>query len=378
MVSTRRTAAGALAIAALVVAGCTSGGASTAPSAAESAAASEAASPSESAAASEAAAGCKVGVSWFTFQEERYGLRDEPAIKAAIEAGGGTYVGTDGQNSAEQQASDVENLINQDVDVLVIDAFDAEAIIPSVEAAKAAGIPVIAYDRLIEDPGVLYLTHDNVEVGRMIARTVTGLVPTGNYAIIKGDEANPNSTFLSLGFNEIVDPLKESGAITVVDEQFTDQWKPEVAQATMEQILTANDNKVDAVLSQNDGMAGGVVAALEGQGLAGDVQVGGQDGDIAALNRIALGTQAVSVWKDSSELGTAAGEAAIQICANPDPASVSGTAPYETLGGNTVSAILLKPIPITKDNLQVVLDANWITTEQLCQGVTAGSVAACP
>src|SRR5262245_20077192 len=244
MVSTRRTTAGVLAIAALVVAGCTGGGATTAPSAGgESPAASEAASPAESAAASEAA-GCKVGVSWFTFQEERYGLRDEPAIKAAIEAGGGTYVGTDGQNSAEQQASDVENLINQGVNVLVIDAFDAEAIIPSVEAAKAAGIPVIAYDRLIEDPDVLYLTHDNVEVGRMIARTITGLVPTGNYAIIKGDEANPNSAFLSVGFNEIVDPLKASGAITVVDEQFTDQWKPEVAQATMEQILTANDNKV--------------------------------------------------------------------------------------------------------------------------------------
>ena len=379
MVSTRRTAATALVIATLALAGCNNGGASTAPSAGgESPAASEAASPAESTAASEGAAGCKVGVSWFTFQEERYGLRDEPAIQAAIEAGGGTYIRTDGQNSAETQASDVENLINQDVDVLVIDAFDAEAIIPSVEAAKAAGIPVIAYDRLIEDPDVLYLTHDNVEVGRMIARTVTGLVPEGNYAIIKGDEANPNSAFLSIGFNEIVDPLKASGAINVVDEQFTDQWKPEVAQATMEQILTANDNDVDAVLSQNDGMAGGVVAALEAQGLAGTTQVGGQDGDIPALNRVALGTQAVSVWKDSSELGTAAGEAAIQICANPDPTSVAGTAPYETPGGNTVSAILLAPIPITKDNLNVVLDANWLTQEELCQGVTAGSVAACP
>jgi D-xylose transport system substrate-binding protein len=358
-----------MAIGAMVLAACSGGGASTAPSADAGASAAPPASE---------ASGCKVGVSWFTFQEERYGLRDEPAIKAAIEAGGGEYIRTDGQNSEEQQASDVENLINQDVDVLVIDALDAEAIIPSVEAAKAAGIPVIAYDRLIEDPAVLYLTHDNVEVGRMIARAVTGLVPKGNYAIIKGDEANPNVAFLSMGFSEILEPFTTSGDITIGGEQFTDSWDPATAQTNMEQILTANDNKIDAVLSQNDGMAGGAISALEAQGLAGTVPIGGQDGDLAALNRIALGTQTVSVWKDSSELGTEAGKAALQMCENPDPASVAGTAPYETPGGNTVSAILLKPIPIDKDNLQVVLDANWIDQATLCQGVPAGSVTACP
>lgn len=375
--STTRRKAAILAIVALAVAACSSGGGT---SAAPSAAAPTAAETTAASVAPSEAAGCKVGVSWFTFQEERYGLRDEPAIKAAIEAGGGSYIGTDGQNSAEQQASDVENLINQNVDVLVIDAFDAEAIIPSVQAAQAAGIPVIAYDRLIEDPSVLYLTHDNIEVGRMIARAVTGAVPKGTYAIIKGDEANPNSAFLSLGFNEIIDPLKASGDITIGTggEVFTDSWKPDVAQTNMEQILTANDNKIDAVLSQNDGMAGGVISALAGQGLDGTVQVGGQDGDLAALNRIALGTQLVSVWKDASELGTAAGEAAVQMCADPDPAKVAGTAPYETLAGNTVSAILLKPIPITKDNLDVVLDAKWIDAATLCAGVTPGAVPACP
>ena len=86
----------------------------------------------------------------------------------------------------------------------------------------------------------------------------------------------------------------------------------------MEQFLTANNNKVDAVLSENDGMAGGVVAALEAQGLAGQVPVSGQDGDAAALNRIALGTQTVDVWKDARMLGKAAGEAAVALCANPD------------------------------------------------------------
>ena len=78
------------------------------------------------------------------------------------------------------------------------------------------------------------------------------------------------------------------------------------------------------MLSENDGMAGGVVAALEAQGLAGQVPVSGQDGDLAALNRVALGTQTVSVWKDARELGTAAGEAAVALCANPDVTAVAG------------------------------------------------------
>jgi D-xylose transport system substrate-binding protein len=125
-------------------------------------------------------------------------------------------------------------------------------------------------------------------------------------------------------------------------------------------------------------MAGGVVAALEAQGMAGQIPVSGQDGDQAALNRVALGTQTVSVWKDARELGTAAGEAAIALCDNPDPTSVAGTAPFTTPGGVDVTSILLTPIPITKDNLDVVVDAGWIDQESLCEGVTAGSVAACP
>ena len=146
----------------------------------------------------------------------------------------------------------------------------------------------------------------------------------------------------------------------------------------MEGYLTAENNAIDVALVQNDGMAGGVIAALEAQGLAGQVPVSGQDGDQAALNRVALGTQSVDVWKDARALGTAAGEAAIGLCANPDPAAVAGAAAFTTPGGNELSSIFLEPIPITQDNLDLVVDAEWISTEDLCQGVEAGSVAACP
>ena len=145
----------------------------------------------------------------------------------------------------------------------------------------------------------------------------------------------------------------------------------------MEQFLTANDNDVQAVLSENDSMAGGVVAALEAQGLAGQVPVGGQDGDLPALNRVALGTQTVSVWKDSRVLGQAAGEAALELCANPDLASVTGTAPFTSPGGNELTSIFFDPEAITRDNLDVVLEAGVIDQATLCQGVEPGTVPVC-
>jgi D-xylose transport system substrate-binding protein len=316
-------------------------------------------------------------VSWNNYQEERWAKWDEPAIKAAIEAAGGTYISNDAKSSAETQASNLENLISQGAKVLIVLAQDGTAIKPAVASAVAAGVPVIAYDRLIEDPKALYLTFDNVEVGRMEAREVFKAVPKGNYVIIKGNKADANADFLRSGHEEIIGAAVTSGDIKIVGETYTDNWDPSKAQTEMEQFLTSSNNKVDAVLSENDGMAGGVVAALTAQGLAGKVPVSGQDGDQAALNRIALGTQTVDVWKDSRALGKAAGEAAAQLCKTPDVTKVTGTAPFKTPAGTNLTSILLKPIPITKDNLSVVLDAKWIDKTALCQGVTAGSVAGC-
>lgn len=319
---------------------------------------------------------CKVGVAWATFQEPRYGQRDEPGIKAAIEAGGGTYLsGGDGQNKAETQASQIATLLAANIDVLVLNAVDPVAVMPSLEDAIAEGIPVIAYDRELESDKVLFLTHDNVLVGHMIAEEVSKVQPTGNYVIIKGDETQTNPIFLREGMEEVLKPLEDSGAVTVVAEEFTDDWTSENAQTNMENILTAHPD-VQAVLSQNDNMATGVIAALGGNA-DGKVKIGGQDGDPIALNRVALGTQVVSVWKDATELGDAAGKAALELCADPDISKVTGAVASKTTGGLDSYAELLNPIPITKDNLQVVLDANWITKDDLCKDVEAGSVDGC-
>ncbi len=246
------------------------------------------------------AAGKTIAVSWKTFQEERW-KTDEAAIKAVVEAAGDKYISTDAQGSAQKQAADIEGLIAQKVDVILVVAFDSDAILPSIQKINDAGIKAIAYDVQFEDPNALYVTFDNVGVGRLMAKTMLEKGKSeGNFAIIKGDKGDPNATFLFNGIMEVLKANIDGGKIkNVACETFTDGWKPDNAQKNMEQCLTANNNAIDAVVSENDGMAGGVVAALEAQGLAGSVPVTGQDGDKAALNRVALGTQLVSVWKDS-------------------------------------------------------------------------------
>lgn len=313
-----------------------------------------------------------VGVSWSNFQEERW-KTDEKAIKEALEAAGATYISADAQASAAKQLTDIEALVAQGADALIILAMDKDAIAPAIEMAANEGIPVIGYDRLIEDPRAFYLTFDNKGVGRIIAEKVKEAQPEGNYAIIKGDKGDPNALFLLEGMMEVIGPDVEAGKIKVVCETFTDGWKPDNAQKNMEQCLTANNNQIDAVLAENDGMAGGVIAALQAQGLAGTVPVGGQDGDLAALNRVARGLQTVSVWKDSRQLGKKAAEIALELAKGTPMDQIEGAVKWS--GGEKgveMNAIFLAPTPITRDNLSVVIEAGHISKEQACEGAMEG------
>lgn len=322
------------------------------------------------------AEGNVIGVSWSNFQEERW-KTDEAAMKSAIEANGDSYISADAQASAAKQLTDVESLIAQGANVIIILSVDSAAVGPAVDRAAAEGIPVIGYDRLIEDERAFYITFDNQEVGRMQAREVLAAQPEGNYAFIKGDKGDPNADFLFAGQMEVLKEAMDSGKIKNVGETYTDGWKPDNAQKNMEQILTANNNDVDAVVAQNDGMAGGVVAALEAQGLAGTVPVSGQDGDHAALNRVARGLQTVSVWKDARELGKEAGNIAAMLASGQAMSDVPGAVKWSGgANGVEMNAMFLAPVPITQENLNVVIDAGWIEKDKACAGAADG-VAGC-
>src|SRR6478735_6908194 len=180
-VQMNRKLAGLVAAAAIVLTACSNSGGSAAPSAA-------AASGGVG-----SAAGCKVGVSWNNYTEERWAKWDEPAIKAALAAAGAEYISNDAKSSAATQATNIDQLISQGAKVLIVLAQDGTAIKPAVKSATDQGIPVIGYDRLIEDPKALYITFDNKGVGKMQAEAVMKAVPKGNYVIIKGNKADANA-----------------------------------------------------------------------------------------------------------------------------------------------------------------------------------------
>ena len=367
--------------AAFVLGACSDSGSSAAPSGA-------------------AAADCTVGVSWNNFQQPRWAAADKPNIQETVEAAGGKYIDADANLSNEQQLTDIDSLINKGADVLILLAQDTEAVLPGVQKAKDAGIPIIAYDRLIEDSEALYITFDNVAVGRAEAAAILEKVPTGNYVLIKGDPGDPNaSTFLPQGWDNagLADKVA-SGDITILgpaEGTFTDGWKTETAQKNMEAIIdqaNASGQKIDAILAENDSTALGVVAALTAKSY-GFPPLSGQDGDPANLNNVALGKQYVDVWKNANELGKAAGQFAIDLCngtamsdlslpdgfidASVAPAAGPAVQDFTTPGGNVVKSLILQPTPITAENLDVVINAGWwATKDDICKGVTASDPGA--
>jgi D-xylose transport system substrate-binding protein len=376
-----------LGVAALVLAACTPAGQASAPATGDG---------------GDGGGDCSVGVSWNNFQQPRWAATDQPNIRDTVEAGGGTYTDFDANLDTEQQLTDVETLINQGINVLILLPQDSSVVGPALEAAAAADIPVIAYDRLVEDPNVLYITFDNIGVGRAEAEGLFEVVPEGNYVLIKGDPGDPNaSTFLPLGWEEAgLQDKVDSGEITIVDEQFTDAWDTETAQNNMEAIIdaaNADGVQIDAVLAENDSTALGVAAALQAKNYDPYPPVSGQDGDPANLNNVAKGFQYIDIWKNSNELGKVAGAAALQLCEgtamaditlpddliDPSVAPEAGltAADFTTPGPdgepdsgdeNTVKSFILQPTPITAEDLDVVFEKGWwATQEEICEGVTA-------
>jgi D-xylose transport system substrate-binding protein len=393
---------------AIVAMACSSGGATTAPeSQAPASAAPGSEAPTSAAPGSAAAGDCTVAVSWNNFQQPRWAAHDEPGIRDTVEAGGGSYISADANLSTEQQLTDVTTMLGQGADVMIILAQDTTVIGPAVQAAKDAGVPVIAYDRLIEDPEVLYITFDNIGVGKMEAEAILGQVPEGNYVLIKGDPGDPNaSTFLPQGWDDAgLKAAVDAGKITILNGPeggtgewpkdygtYTDAWAPETAQANMEAIIdkaVADGKSIDAVLAENDSTALGSAAALVGKNYDPYPPLSGQDGDPANLNNVAKGLQFVDVWKNANELGKTAGAAALALCAGGDMASLTlqdglidptvapaaglTATPFDTPGGNSVSSFILTPTPLTADNLQLAIDGGQVTKEQLCAGVDAAT-----
>src|SRR5699024_2719683 len=214
----------------------------------------------------------------------------------------------------EKQLSQIQNMLSQDIDVLVIIANNSDALSPVVKQAKEEGIPVVAYDHLINNAEVdAYVSFDNERVGEMQAEYLVDQVPTGKYFLLGGAPTDNNAQMFRDGQMNVLDPLIESGDIEVVGDQWAEGWSAEAALSIVENALTANDNDIDAIVASNDSTAGGAVQALTAQNLAGDVAISGQDADLAAVQRIAEGTQSMTVYKPIQDIAEKNAEVAVQL-----------------------------------------------------------------
>jgi D-xylose transport system substrate-binding protein len=301
-----------------------------------------------------------IGFSMDTLQEERW-QKDRDLFVAKAEALGAEVNVQAANGDDAKQISQAENLISQGVDVLVVIPHNAEATAAIVEKAHAAGIKVLAYDRLIKNSDLdLYVSFDNEKVGEMQAEAIVKLQPKGKFVYIGGSEADNNAHLFKKGAFNVLQPLIDKGDIEVVFDQFTKDWNPSNALANMENALTANDNQIDAVVAANDGTAGGVIQALASQGLAGKIPVSGQDAELAAAQRIVEGTQTMTVYKPIKALAENAADLAVKLAKGEEIAADQKV----NNGKIDVPSILLEPIAVDKSNIDATVIADGFHTKE--------------
>jgi D-xylose transport system substrate-binding protein len=289
-----------------------------------------------------------IGFSMDTLKEERWQRDRDEVVKAAEKMGAKVLVQAANGNDALQN-SQAENLLTQGVNVLLVAPHNGKTAATIVEAAHKAGVPVIAYDRLILDSDLdLYVTFDPVRVGEIQGEYAMKRRPKGNYVLIGGAPTDNNALLLREGQMKFLKPSVDKGEVKIVADQWARDWQPIEALKIMENALTRVNNQVDAVVASNDGTAGGAIQALTEQKLAGKVLVTGQDAELAACQRVVAGTQTMTIYKPIPLLGGKAAEVAILLAkkqAIPD-----ATRPVKN-GRKDVPSILLEPIAVDKDNL---------------------------
>ncbi len=237
---------------------------------------------------------------------ERFVRDKDFFVEAARARGDEVLVQIADEDQAKQNAQ-VENLIAQGIDVLVINPHDSAAAATAVASAKAAGIPVVSYVRLVTDAAVdAWVADDFFATGEIQGQYLADRVPKGNYILLHGAPEDFVSTLFYDGAMSKLQPLIDRGDIKVIVDQAAKAWQPTNALAIVENGLTISDNKIDAVLSPNDGLAGGAIEALAAQNLAGKVVVTGGDAGLDAAKRIVAGTQSMTVYRDIKALAETA------------------------------------------------------------------------
>jgi D-xylose transport system substrate-binding protein len=283
-----------------------------------------------------------------TLKEERWHRDRDLLVERATALGAEVLVQAANGDDALQN-SQAENMLTQGIDVLLVAPHNGKTAAVIVEAAHRAGVPVIAYDRLINDADVdLYISFDNERVGEMQADYLAKRRPKGSYVVIGGAPTDNNALLYHRGQMKVLEPFVARGDIRIAADQWARDWLAVEALKIMENALTRTANQVDAVVAANDGVAGGAIQALTEQNLAGKTLVSGQDAELSACQRIVAGTQSMTVYKPIARLAFTAAEVAVKL-ARRQPHGRE-TRPISN-GKIDVPSILLEPVAVDKDNL---------------------------
>ena len=300
-----------------------------------------------------------IGLSLDTLKEERWQRDRDNFVKKATALGAEVRV-QDANSDDTRQVRDVQALITLGVDVIVIAPHNGDAMAEAVRLAHAAGIPVLAYDRLIRNCDLdLYMTFDNFRVGELQAETLVAAlqkIGPGKKRIMRlyGAKTDNNAAVFKAGQDKILRPLIDSGALEIVHEDWVEDWKPENAKKIANAGINKAGHDFAAILASNDGTAGGAIQALIEEGLAGKVLVTGQDADLAACQRLVAGTQSMTIYKPLKNLAERAAEYAVML-AQRRPVIATGA--YDN-GEKQVPTVQLEVIAVTKDNLRETVIAD--------------------
>jgi D-xylose transport system substrate-binding protein len=272
-----------------------------------------------------------------------------------------------------EQISQINYMVNQNIDILVVIAHDTELIAGAIKQVKDAGIPVIAYDRLIQSvPLDAYVSFDSREVGRHFGRALRDAVPRGRYLVVNGSIHDVNSSDISAGFHEIIDASIQSGAVRLVREIWLEEWSSDEALEKIGVIFNETTN-FDAIVCGNDAIAGAAIQLLAERRLAGKIVVVGQDAELSACQRIVEGTQLMTVYKPIGNLGVKAARLAVALARKVHGLDQGEIPPPDSMvdnhSGEMIPAYLEKSIAVYKDTIDVVIRDGFHSREDVYRNV---------
>lgn len=309
----------------------------------------------------------------------RYETADRPLFEAKFKqlCPGCEMIYSNANQDANAQLSQFEAALSNGAKVVVLDPVDSKAAAVMADRAKAQGVPIVAYDRLIvgSDGVNYYISFDNEKVGQLQSQSLVDRLKTlakQNPAIvmINGSPTDNNASQFKAGAHSVLDPLAKAGSLTIAKEYDTPDWSPDQAQNEMQQALTALGNRVDGVYAANDGTGGGAIAAMKAAGLTPLPPVTGQDAELAAIQRILLGEQYMTVYKAIRPEAETAAQLAYDLLSNPKAPTSSLTQGRTVNNEKTqVPSVLLTPVAVTRENVaSTVVQDGFTTAQQLCTG----------